>query len=187
MTIRTIISALAGLALVMILALPAEASITYTSTDLGSDNWLYEYTVTNDFGLSNFFEFTIFFPTIQDLDALNYSNLSVVSTPAHWSSIVAQPSAIDLGGYFDSLADSAFAANAVVSGFSVQYHYVGNMVLGSQYYELYDDSFNVIGNGFTTPTTPSTTPEPGSITVLGIGLVGLFIRHGRRARHLWLN
>ena len=74
-------------------------TIDYTATELGSNRWRYDYTVTNDTLASPLEEFTIFY------DELLYGQLLAVVAPGGWEPLAIQPDiAIPAAGFFDALA-----------------------------------------------------------------------------------
>ena len=61
-------------------------TITYSTVDLGSDRWRYDYTLENDSLSTAIEEFTIYF------ELGRYENLDVITPePAGWSGTVVQP------------------------------------------------------------------------------------------------
>jgi hypothetical protein len=174
------------------------ADIVYSTTELSSDaaagtsTWQYNYTITNTTpagaGLPAIDEFTIYY-------ALGtFENMSVVSSPSNWSSLVAQPDPILASdGFFDAEAnDAGLAAGATVTSFSVDFTFLGQGTPGSQLFNIVDfndpstyaDPLQV---GFTRLATPVTSaPEidassaAGATTLLIGGLLVLFPRRAGR-------
>jgi hypothetical protein len=127
----------------------AEAQVTYTATAITGSTWQYDYTLTNPLSAPAS-EFTIFFSVNQ------FSNLSVVASPASWNSIVAQPDAgLPADGFFDTLSLTAgLSPGASQGGFSVQTMYSGSGSPGSQVFNIIDSlTFGILNFGDTTPSS----------------------------------
>jgi hypothetical protein len=159
---------------------PASATtVSYQATQVGATTWQYDYTVSNDSLGVDINEFTIFF-------ALgDYANLSVFATPADWDSLVAEPDPnLPDDGWFDSLAlVSGIAPGASLGGFSVRFDWLGQGTPGAQSFAVIDpETFAVLGSGRSlSPGSP--VPEPGSLALLGLGLIGLgYLRRMNHAR-----
>jgi hypothetical protein len=124
----------------------ANAQVTYTATDISGETWQYDYTINNPL-LVPASEFTIFFNQNQ------FSNLSVLASPASWSSIVAQPDpGLPADGFFDTLSlTTGLLPGASQSGFSVQTTYSGTGTPGSQIFNIVDSvTFAILSLGETT-------------------------------------
>jgi hypothetical protein len=167
------------------------ADIVYTTSELSSDaaagtsTWQYNYSITNTTpggaALPAIDEFTIYY-------ALGtYSNMSIVSSPTDWSSLVAQPDPIlAADGFFDAEAnDAGLSAGASVTNFSVDFTFLGQGTPGSQLFNIVDyndpstyaDPLQV---GFTRLAgTATSAPEidassaVGALTLLTGGLIVL--------------
>jgi len=163
---------LVGAVTALVLSLPSgihAQTISYTATDVSGSTWDYNYTVTNNTA-STINEFTIFASLGQ------FSNLSIASSPSSFNSVVLQPDAgIPADGYFDALSNSGgLTAGATLSGFSMQFNYLGSGTPGSQLFNIVDPTtFNTLGAGYTTAGGGVTqAPEinsgsaPGAITLL---------------------
>ena len=142
--------------------------IQYSVTDLGSDRWEYIYTVEN-IGLSaGIEEFTVWF------DFGLYDNLVVTTpeTPPEWDQIVWQiePVLEDPGGYDAVATNLSIDIGESLSGFSVSFDWLGGGEPGSQFYEIIDPvDFHTIESGWT-------VPEPGTLFLFGLGVLGLLRR-----------
>jgi hypothetical protein len=131
--------------------------------DLGGGIWQYSYWVS-DYTFNSDYGFTVYF------DYGLYENITPVSDSFDWDEISWEPDPMLGAGAYDALAliDSASLADP----FTVSFNWLGS---GSpwdyvQNYEVYySDPFQVFETGTTTPV-----PEPGTILLLGSGIVGLF-------------
>ena len=140
----------------------------YAATDLadttpGEDLWQYSYTVS-DYSFGVDYCFTIYF------DVSLYSDLG--DPPPYvnddWDIIVLQPdTSLPDDGVYDALAWVNDASLADI--FTVSFVWLGSGIPDSQYYEVYDDSWNIVESDETAPV-----PEPATIILLGIGLFGLY-------------
>jgi hypothetical protein len=154
--------------------------ISYTATDVSGSTWDYNYTIANN-TTSTINEFTVFAALGQ------YSSLSVASSPSSWSSLVAQPDpGIPADGYFDSQAISGgLLAGSTLSGFSMQFTYLGSGTPGSQLFNIVDpNTFNTLAVGYTTAAGATQAPEinSGSATSAITLLLGsLLVMRGRTA------
>ena len=149
------------------------ALITFDATNIAGNTWLYDYTVENTGGF-DIEEFSIYF------DYTLYENLVNESAPANWDPLAVQPdTGLPDDGFYDALALVAgIASGDTLSGFSIQFDYLGANAPGSQPYDIFDPiSFNVLASGNTQSAT-QTVPEPAIFWLLLSGL-GLLIRHER--------
>ena len=163
------------------IAQPARASvITFVATDLadvtvGEDLWRYDYSVSGrNFLQSEFFD--IYF------DPTRYRALSAgPAANADWDSIaLQQPNPAVLPpfdvGIFDSFA--LVGGPSLADIFSATYVFIGPGAPGSQKFNIYDASSNLIETGFTVRPV-SGIPEPSTISLSLIGLMAfavLFLR-----------
>jgi hypothetical protein len=154
--------------------------IEYDLTSLGSGSYQYDYEVTNNDISTGLEEFTIYF------DAFNTANLAIVGSPTGWDSIVIQPDPLlPDEGFFDSLfLSSPLALGDSINGFSVTFDWVGGGAgPTSQFFEVYDASFNVVTSGITTEAVSDShsVPEPTSAALIILGLLGLAVqRHSKK-------
>lgn len=162
------------------LACSAQATIVkYSLTDNGSGNYTYNYTVENNTA-SPLTDFGIYFPDVSSIDAANYV-LGTALSPGGWTSIVTQPSAINLGGIAEWYGNS-IAPGGTASGFGIQFTHTGSVPLGSQYFEVYDAGLNVMEFGQTQPLTPGAVPEPSTVLA---GMLPALIMAGAGLRRLF--
>jgi len=181
MKLQLLTSAVVGLASVIsVQGTTVEYGLNWdSSTQTGE----YHYVIHNDSLSVPLSNFTIYFPDLTfPGPSSDYSNLSVVLSPAGWDLIVIEPSAPGNSGFADGLA---FAGNELapgdwLAGFAVAFKYTGSGTPGSQYFEIYDENFDLIDFGTTVPSTP--VPEPVSTAgglLAAVGLLDLLRR--RRA------
>jgi hypothetical protein len=172
------------------------ADIVYTVNELSSDagtgtsTWQYNYSITNttpgDAALPAIDEFTIYY-------ALgSYSNMSIVSSPSNWSSLVAQPDPIlAADGFFDAEAnDAGLAAGATNTGFSVDFTFLDQGTPGRQLFNIVDfndpSTFaNPLQVGFTRLAgSAMSAPEIDASSAVGamtLLMGGLLVLRGRKA------
>jgi PEP-CTERM putative exosortase interaction domain len=146
--------------------------INYDVNNLGGNTWEYTYTVQNDSLAVDIEEFTIWF------DLGLYENLTPTSTLIDWDEITIQP---DIGlpddGYYDALAlVSGIAPGSSETGFSVSFDWLGTGTPGSQFFEIVDTfTFSALDSGDTTLVSSDPVPEPSTVMLMGIGLIGLTV------------
>lgn len=153
--------------LLMPVAISSATTILYEATDLadttpGEDLWQYTY-IVGDFVFDTDFGFTVFF------DYQLYANLEAPppSVNSDWDPIVWQPdSGIPDDGAYDALA--LVNGASLADPFTVSFVWLGTGAPGAQSFDVYDSSFNTVESGQSAPV-----PEPGTILLLGSGLIGL--------------
>ncbi|MCP5260124.1 MAG: hypothetical protein H6929_02130 [Rhodoferax sp.] len=142
------------------------ASITQSYQYLSGDDWLTALTIINDGSPTQISEFTVYF------DVTQFSNLSVVSSPATWDPLVIQPdSGIPADGFFDALVlNPADALNPGQSqnGFAVGFTYLGFGTPSEMPFDIVDSNFQVVFSGM---TTVSAVPELPESVLLAMGLL----------------
>jgi hypothetical protein len=162
------------------LARAGDAAIMYEATYIGGDTWEYNYTVENDMLPGDIEEFTIFF----DLD--HYDNLGSASAPSDWDPLVIQPDgSLPHDGFYDALAlGPGIAPGDSLGGFSVLFDFLGTGTPGSQTFDVVDPfTFDTLASGTTvlTPPVSEPVPEPGTIVLLGTGLLSSIGLHRRKS------
>jgi hypothetical protein len=159
--------------------------IDYSASDLadtttGSDLWQYTYSIS-DHTFNEFEGFQVFF------DYGLYEDIIPQNSPGDWDVISWDPDLI-LGAPDDGVYDGmALAPNASLSdNFIVTFSWLGNDMPGSQYFEIYNDAFDVVEFGQTAPAA-APVPEPATLALMGTGLVGLAgMRKKQKAKNVQL-
>ena len=142
-------------------------------TTAGEDLWQYQYKVS-DHNFNEYEGFTIWF------DYGLYQKLNAVSNSSEWDVLTTEPEVI-LG----SPDDGNYDAMALVGGTDISEKFVVSFVWlgdssgpGSQYFDIYDDNYNIGEMGVTTSeSTP--VPEPASVILFALGflmLKGIFLK-----------
>lgn len=164
----------ASLVLLLFLgSVPAHAAlITYDLTALGGSHYRYDYTVTNDGSITS--EVALF-DILFDPLLYDESSLSIVSDPiltADWDQLMLG-SGILISAAFDALAlGDGIHVGESVSGFAVEFTWIGTGLPGIQLFEIYDaDTFDLLGGGAS--EARASVPEPSTIFLLGFGLIAL--------------
>lgn len=150
------------------------ALITSNFSDLGSNQWSVDLTLTNNSDAAGINEFTVYF------SELLFSNLSVLASPQAWDSFVAQPD-LFLGspGFFDSYNSQALTLGSTQSGFTIGFTFLGQGAPGSLSFDALDADFNLLSSGATS-NAPTRVPEPSAVLLMLLG--GVVLALGRRAR-----
>jgi hypothetical protein len=140
--------------------------IQYELADLGASRYRYTYTVTHDGSLADPLRgFNVLFdPALFDEASLTITTLPPLAD--EWDQLLLA-SGLLVPAAFDALAlGSGIPAGAFVSGFGVEFLWLGAGVPGSQPFEIFDPiSFEVLGSG-----TTVLVPEPGTVALLLLGV-----------------
>ncbi len=108
-------------------------TIHYELTQISATEYEYHYIVIND-SLLPISEFVIYF------DETLYDNLSEISQPADWDSIIIPPSSMlgDVGEYDAYVSGPELAVGESVSGFVVRFEWLGLDEPSVQPFEILD-------------------------------------------------
>lgn len=154
-------------------------TIDFTTIQIGTNHWRYDYTIHNDTLGIPIEEFTIFF------DESTYANLGNIPSLAQWDLIALQPdSGIPADGLFDGLGLSGgIAAGATLSGLSVSFDYLGTGIPELQRFSIVDPvSFAVLDSGNTTNAAVA-LPLPDTLSLVGLGLLATaMMRRSQRSK-----
>jgi len=173
-----------GTVLSLSLSLAQAASLGYTATALGGNQWRYDYTLDNSTTAPSFHGLTLYF------DDTLYDLLTDARVSAGWDLVLVQPDvALPAAGLFDALRlDGPVGDSAVVTGLSVSVRYLGIGTPGAQLFELYDGleapDFTVVQSGFSVPLAPVDEPPAQTLALLGmaLGLAWQSAKHRRAGR-----
>lgn len=143
-------------------------AIHYDLTALGGDDYRYEYTVTNDgslgAGVALEWFAILFDPALYDETSLNI----VTANPpaADWDELILGSGLLIDAAYDVFALGGGIADGDNVTGFAVEFTWLGAGMPSAQEFEIYDPvSLNVIETGSTRATVTS-VPEPGTLTLL---------------------
>lgn len=171
MKMETLRRMLAMLLLVAGLAGHAQAAtIRGAYTDLGNQHWTFAFSLANDSQPEGIQQFTLYFPR------LAFADLAVLSLPAGWDGLIAQPdAALDSDGFFDSFNPQPLALGQAQGGFAVGFTYAGPGAPGALAFDIVGADFQPVDSGVT-----EELPEPSSWLLLAGA--ALMLGLARRAR-----
>ena len=165
---------IAALLLVLCVMPAAEAAtVEYLAKNIGGDRWQYDYTIFND--------------SATDIGALAlyfgyglYDELDVLSAPSDWVAEFWDPELVmgleTPGEVVVFTSDMLLAPTESLTGLSVVFNWLGNGKPGFQAFDLLDlDSGLPLDGG--TGLTVAAVPEPGTLSLFGVGLAGLVAYH----------
>ncbi len=97
-----------------------------------------------------------------------FSDLSIVFSPANWDSLVFQPDVLLGPGLFDS-----FNPAGLISGTArIAFTFIGSSALPALNYDLYNADFQVLASGTATEVSAS-VPESSSLLLILCGLFAI--------------
>lgn len=188
----TIPRCIATLALLMLM--PAHSNpIFYEVENLGGSTWQYTYTVGNETG-TPIDQFTIFFdPNLYAFDLIAgpgglQVDPAIYAGPAGWDIFVAPPDPLfpgpadDQFGFYDGLGlGTDVAPGELLSGFTIEFTWLGSGAPGSQPFTLFgDDLLDEFNDNFFTQPLVQPIPGPATLLLLIPGLLGLALLRGDR-------
>jgi hypothetical protein len=172
---------------IMFLAFHANADtvIGYNVTALGGSEYQYNYSVFNDGSLGPSVPIQLF--DILFTPALYEAGSLVIVTPAPLSSQWDQEILASVGvapADYDVFAlNGGIPVGNKVSGFAVQFEWIGQGLPGAQPFQISDpNSFNVLQSG---ETTLNTTPEPATFWMIAM-MSAIFLAGFRSVKALAL-
>jgi hypothetical protein len=146
--------------------------IDYSWAQVGNtgNTYIYTYSVDNNGmlpGMAPIQVFDILFdPTLYQETSI--TNVTPEPLNTQWSPTILSSVGSSSPAAFDAESQSGIAAGNTVSGFAVEFNYLGQGNPGSQPFEIYNLSFNMIQTG---STQLAGAPEPSS----GSYLVGILL------------
>ena len=170
------------------------AAINYDVTNIGSNRWQYDYTITNNLS-EDIYAFAIWFGSPDDTQ-ISYSDMEIgLLDPGIWGGWYVDEwdqqeqglpgfERYEPGQVFAMSLDSDttwLAPNDFLK-LSVSFTWHGAGTPGSQYYELLDSNFDLLGDGYTQRGNIPPVPEPQTFMLLGTGILGLaaYCRRNRK-------
>lgn len=162
----------APLILMSFQAAAGTVAVDYTLTNLGSGQFRYDYSITNNGGLGAGVPIQLFDILFDPTLYTGLANVTPAPLANQWSQIFLN--AVGTSPIlFDNLATSGgIFDGTTTSGFAVQFTYTGTGTPGDQPFQVYDpQTFNLLlGGQATAEATTGAVPEPSTFGILGIVL-----------------
>lgn len=149
-------------------------TITYQASFVSGSTWRYDYTVANNGAITGEVRlFDILFnPALYDEPTLVISSASGIA--AGWDEQILASGLLVPAAYDVLAKGGGITTGGSVSGFAIQFHWLGTGTPGAQGFEIYDSvTFDRLGTG-------TTVPLPASAALLVSGLLGLVAAARRR-------
>ena len=164
-------------------AVAGTISVQYTLTPLGGNLYTYNYSIYNDGSLGSgvpvqLFDI-LFNPSLYQEAGLQITTAAALNTQWSQQFLFSVP---PLSSAYDVLALSGgIPVGSTVSGFTVEFMWLGSGTPGAQSFFIYDpNTFALLDNG---TTVNSQTPEPATFLMLAVGLV--YVGYKKRRRFSW--
>ena len=162
---------------ILLLSLEAHAvNVFYSITQLSSNGWRYDYTITNANPSLTFDELTIYF------DRNLYGSLALASSPPDWDPLIIQADfGLPANGFFDALhVGGLVVPGATIPGFGVTFSYLPGLTPGAQPFDLLNSQgFNTVSSGITQLPVLNVA-EPETFGLLATGLIAMVTALRRR-------
>jgi hypothetical protein len=163
---------------------PATISIQASVVPLGSNVYRYVYSITNNGTLQAGAPIRLF-DILFDTTFYQQGSLQIVTPPglsAQWSQQVLSGIPPAVPAVYDSLSlQGGIPAGSTVTGFSVQFTWLGAGIPGSQPFQIFDPTtFQLLQSGQT--VVPTTTVPAASTTLLVLISLGLAVIVAYRTR-----
>lgn len=162
-----------GLCVLGLLAMflgPASAAVVGANfTQQSGSAWTVDLSITNDGTPAEITGFTVYFS-----ESL-FADLVVDASPAEWDSIAVQPDLVLGAGFFDTLLldpSAPLTLGQTQAEFRVAFTFLGAGAPSSLAYDIVDESYQVLASGFTVAASTGAVPEPGTILLASLGLIG---------------
>lgn len=180
---RKIMFASSFLVILCSLTTPAHAaSVQYNLVALGSNDYRYVYSITNDGSLGSGVALQLFDVLFDPTQYLESSLTITTPSPlsGNWDQLILA-SSLGVPAAYDALAlAGGIADGTTVAGFAVDFTWIGSGAPGSQPFEIYNPStFALLGQG----VTASPVPVPAALWLFcsGLGTLLGFRRASRRS------
>ena len=159
------------------------AIIEYTATNIGVDRWQYDYTIYNDSQID-----IVAFEIDFSFNGGPYSDLELLTWYSGrgwgaelWPEIIIgdkEVSPWQLSGAADYEQPQPLLPGEKLEGYVVAFNWSGQGDPGSQMFHLWGSDWTEFDTGWTSAVSP--IPEPGTLVLLGTGVVGLAAYYRRR-------
>ena len=148
-----------------------------------TDRWQFSYTVANVSLPGTLDDFLVYFEFGPGIDPF-IKSLKEEGTPGGWTAGLYEPSAIQLGAMYEGYTTpgSGLLSGQSQGGFEVSFDWLGGGAPPeSQYYGIYDSSYNLVDTGLTSPAIP----EPAGLQIpafLALSMASIAAQRLRKGR-----